>query len=255
MNITRTYQRRLKRNGKRVFFVTNNATKSRADNVEKLRSMGFAAEVDDVICSSFSAACYAKDQGFKKAFIVGEKGLIDELELAGLAVTSADPAACDVVVAGLDRHFSYDKMMLAQRCIQQGAVFVATNRDATYPAEGGLMLPGAGSIIAALETCTGKAPVVVGKPSPWFVEFVKQKVGAAPERVLMIGDRLDTDIAFGKLAGFRTMLVTETGVHSRADLENAATPEERRPLYHTKSVADFQHVFNVADMMLQFLKQ
>jgi 4-nitrophenyl phosphatase len=72
-------------------------------------------------------------------------------------------------------------------------------------------LEGAGSIISALETCSGRTPIVTGKPSLWFVEFVRKLVGNVPEKCLMIGDRLDTDVAFGLLAGFKTMLVTETG--------------------------------------------
>ena len=245
---------RLRSNQKRLFFVTNNATKSRADNVAKLAALGISASVDEVVCSSFSAACFVRDQGFKKAFVVGEEGLVEELKLAGIETVQANESGAadvDVVVAGLDRHFNYEKLAAAQRCIHKGAAFVATNRDATYPAEGGAMLPGAGSIISALETCSGKAPMVTGKPSEWFVEFVKKIVGTDPSKCLMIGDRLDTDIAFGLSAGFKTMLVTETGVHSLKHVETSSS----KPNFHTKSVADFQHVFSVADMMLQFLKR
>jgi HAD superfamily hydrolase (TIGR01450 family) len=133
---------RLKENGKRVFFVTNNATKSRADNVVKLVGMGIPAREDEVVCAAFSASCYARDQGFKSAFVVGESGLVDELILAGLTTTQEGDVRCDVVVAGLDRHFSYEKLARAQACIQQGAEFVATNRDATYPSDGGKLMPG-----------------------------------------------------------------------------------------------------------------
>jgi phosphoglycolate/pyridoxal phosphate phosphatase family enzyme len=241
---------RLKKNGKKVFFVTNNATKSRAENVAKLTSLNIPASEDEIICSSYSAATYCRDRGFKRAFVVGEKGLIEELGIAGLA-TTVEETNVDVVVAGLDRQFSYDKLSLALKCIQNGAAFLATNRDATYPAEDGKMLPGAGSLISALETASGKEPVVTGKPSQFFVDFVKRVVGV--ERCLMIGDRLDTDIAFGLLAGFRTMLVTETGVHGKAQLD--AAQADRKPHFHAKSVADLEHVFNIADMMMmQFAK-
>lgn len=106
---------------------------------------------------------------------------------------------------------------------------MATNRDSTYPAEGGRILPGAGSIVAAMQCCSGVQPVVTGKPSTWFVEFVQSVAQADPARCLMVGDRLDTDVAFGRLAGFATLLVTETGVHTSADA--AAAPADRKPHY------------------------
>jgi 4-nitrophenyl phosphatase len=224
--------RRLGEMGKRVFFVTNNATKSREDNVGKLTALGIPARAEQVICSSFAAASYARSRGFRRAFVVGESGLRDELAAAGV-----EPAEdnCDVVVAGLDRHFSYDRMAAALEQLQRGAEFVATNRDATYPGDGGRMLPGAGSIITALETCSGRAPHTTGKPSEWFVQFVKGLVKAEPSSCLMVGDRLDTDVAFGRLAGFKTLLVTTTGVHGAAHL--AAAAEYQRPHFAADSVA------------------
>ncbi len=233
---------RLGEMGKKVFFVTNNATKSRQDNVAKLTDLHIPATADQVICSSFSAAAYVKKHGFKRAFVVGESGIRDELAAVGVdAAAEGSDEACDVVVAGLDRHFSYDKLARAQSHLQRGAAFVATNRDATYPSDGGAVLPGAGTIIAAIETCSGRAPTVTGKPSPWFVDFVKTAAGAEPGRCLMVGDRLDTDVAFGLLAGFKTMLVTETGVHGEAELK--AAKEGQRPHYVAKSVADMvQHL-------------
>ena len=112
---------------------------------------------------------------------------------------------------------------------------MATNRDATYPADGGRMMPGAGSLVAALETCSGKVPHNSGKPSAWFVELVKSLVG--DHSAVMIGDRLDTDVAFGKLAGFKTLLVTETGVHTAADAEAAAP--EKDPIFRSGVLQTF----------------
>jgi 4-nitrophenyl phosphatase len=99
---------------------------------------------------------------------------------------------------------------------------------------GGRLLPGGGSVVAAIETCAHQAPIVTGKPSEWFVEFVKNVVAEKAADCLMIGDRLNTDMAFGRLAGFRTLLVTETGVNTMADLEKA----EQKPDHHLKGVVD-----------------
>jgi ribonucleotide monophosphatase NagD (HAD superfamily) len=85
--------------------------------------------------------------------------------------------------------------------------------------------------------CAGITPVVVGKPSQWFVDLVREVVNVPPERCLMIGDRLDTDIAFGRLAGFQTLLVSGTGVHGVSDL--CAAKPEQRPNYHNVSVPTF----------------
>ena len=235
--------RRLGELGKRVFFVTNNATKSRKDNVSKLVELGIPARPEQVICSSFSAAAFASSRSFRRAFVIGESGLHDELAAAGLATTSevGGGERCDVVVVGLDRQFSYAKMAAALEQIQGGAEFVATNRDATYPSDGGRMLPGAGSVVAALETCSGRVPLTTGKPSEWFVQFVRGLVAAEPAHCLMVGDRLDTDVAFGRLAGFQTLLVTGTGVHGTAHAE--AAPEHQRPHHMAASVADLlQHL-------------
>ena len=104
---------RLNALGKKVLFVTNNATKSRQDNVEKLTSMGIPARgPEQVICSSFSAARYLAHQGHKTAFVVGESGLDDELRLAGVSPHRAEEPACDAVVVGLDRRFCYESMAM-----------------------------------------------------------------------------------------------------------------------------------------------
>lgn len=191
-----------------------------------------------VICSSFSAARYVQSRGLKRVFVVGESGIVDELKCASVEVSEDH---CDAVVVGLDRSFSYDKMSRALGQLQKGAVFVATNRDATFPADGGKFLPGAGSIVAALECCAGQSPIVVGKPEPWFEVLVKSVVGAPADRCIMVGDRLDTDIQFGNLCGFQTLLVTATGVNSVEDMQKA--PARQQATFHTGSVSDVRNFF------------
>src|SRR2546423_12280512 len=126
------------------------------------------------------------------------------------------------VLSGWDRQFTYTKLAHAQQYIQRGAVFIATNRDATYPDSGGRTLPGSGALVAALETCSGVIPLVIGKPEPYTLELILRRAGARPDECLVIGDRLDTDIAIGKAVGTRTALVL-TGVHTQADI--AACPQ------------------------------
>ena len=98
------------------------------------------------------------------------------------------------------------------RRIDAGAAFVATNRDATFPMEGGLFAPGAGTMVAAVATAVGREPdLVIGKPEPTLIAAAMNRFGALPSETLVVGDRRDTDIEAGRRAGCRTLLVL-TGV-------------------------------------------
>jgi 4-nitrophenyl phosphatase len=125
------------------------------------------------------------------------------------------------VIAGLDRAFSYEKLTHATRAILAGARFLATNADALLPIEGGQVLPGAGTIIAAIKVATSVEPIVVGKPEPGLFEHGLARLGGLrPDQVAMIGDRLDTDVVGGRRSGLRTILVL-TGVTTREELQAA----------------------------------
>ncbi|MDP6460009.1 MAG: HAD hydrolase-like protein, partial [Candidatus Hydrothermarchaeota archaeon] len=126
---------------------------------------------------------------------------------------------CNLVLVGLDRGFNYDKLALALRYIEKGASFLATNNDNTLVSERGL-LPGAGAIVSALKTASRKEPIVIGKPSDIMADFILTKAGVKPEEVLLIGDRLDTDVTMGKNFGMKTALVL-TGYTKQEDLEKS----------------------------------
>ena len=139
----------------------------------------------------------------------------------------------DYVVVGLDRSFDYRKMAIAMSCIRRGALFVATNTDATVPSEGG-ELPGAGSIVSAIAACAGRGPdLVVGKPNPRSFEIALEKLGLEGEEVLVIGDRLETDIAGAARLGLDSALVL-TGVAREGDLAGKGP----KPTYVLDSLAD-----------------
>ncbi|MBV9168651.1 MAG: HAD hydrolase-like protein, partial [Chloroflexi bacterium] len=126
----------------------------------------------------------------------------------GLEIVEDGQLDVDWVLAGLDRTFDYEKLTLATRSIRAGARFVATNADALLPIEGGEVLPGAGSIVAAIQAATAVEPIVVGKPEPGlFEDGLRRLGGLQPHQVVMIGDRLETDIAGGRRAGLHTILV------------------------------------------------
>jgi 4-nitrophenyl phosphatase len=115
--------------------------------------------------------------------------------------------------------FTYDKLKAAHEAIRHGAAFVATNADTTLPTETGLV-PGAGSIVAALAAASGQPPVIIGKPETPMLMAAMEQMGTIPAETVMLGDRLDTDILAGARAGMPTVLVL-TGVSTRDDLATA----------------------------------
>lgn len=222
---------RLRAAGKRCFYCTNNSRKAPADFVAALAGMGIEAEEEEIMTSSSATALYLSQQltGDFSAYVVGEDGLTTALRKVGARVVSDREAESDgdnwsdfpvdCVVAGIDRHFTYDKLRLAQRFILKGARFIATNRDSTFPVANGVV-PGAGSIVAAIETASGISPVTIGKPQPLMMHLLLQKFNLAPGETAMIGDRLDTDIMAARRAGIGALYVA-TGVNTLEEAQRA----------------------------------
>jgi 4-nitrophenyl phosphatase len=199
----------LRAGGAKIRYVTNNSTVARERYVEKLSRMGFAAEPGDVYSSALGAAEHLRG-AVARAHVVGEIGLTASLEAAGIATD--DLGRPDAVVVGLYRSFDYDRMARAMRHLLDPRIrFVATNRDAALPVEDGGLMPGAGAIVAALATCSGREPELIGKPSPYLIEWILRDAGVEPRHALVVGDRVDTDIVAGQRAGCAVHLVL-TGV-------------------------------------------
>jgi len=214
--------------GLKFLLVTNNSTTSPELVAERLRTMQINVEPDEILTSAQAAVGYVKlhAEAGARVRIVGEAGLRQEAEQQGFVVVEDGEAPAEWVIAGLDRAFTYAKLASATRDIMQGAHFVATNADALLPIEGGLVVPGAGTMIAAIKTATGVEPVVLGKPEPGLFEHGLRRLGGlAAHEVAMIGDRLDTDVDGGRRAGLRTILVL-TGVTSPAQAQVAQPPPD-----------------------------
>lgn len=205
---------RLRAEGSGIRYLTNNSTKTRAAFIEKLSGMGFEAHPSEVFTSALGAG--EKLRGaVSSAFVVGELGLFAALREAGLR-TSESVEPVDALVVGLCRHFDYRMLNDAlQAGLDPSVRFVATNRDATYPMEGGRLIPGAGSIVAAVASCLGREPEVVGKPEPFLIEWILREAGIASADALVVGDRVDTDLEAGRRAGCPVHLVL-TGVTGSA---------------------------------------
>lgn len=203
---------------------TNNSSKTQADYVAKLARLGVMNVPESaIITSSVATAAYLKTlyPAGTRVYVVGMKGIREALADAGfdLLPPDADPSQEPpaLVVCGVDFALTYDRLKTAALFIRAGAEFYGPNGDLTYPGELGLV-PGAGSILAALTAATGRQPFVIGKPAAPMYEIALQSVGSvAPGDTLMVGDRLDTDIAGAKAVGMQTALVF-TGVTQPDDL-------------------------------------
>jgi 4-nitrophenyl phosphatase len=168
--------------------------------------VGHRVDPVDVVTSPMATAAHLAGQ-VETALVVGTGSLSAELERAGIATTDRHHGA-DAVVIGLDPELTYRKLQEATLAVGAGARLVATNDDATFPSSEGI-LPGAGAIVAAVERATGTAAEVCGKPHPPMLRFLAGRITREP--VLVVGDRIDTDIAMGRAMGWSTALVS-TGV-------------------------------------------
>jgi len=206
---------RLRAAGKRCLFATNNSARAPEDFASRLNAMGIRALPEDVVTSATATAFYVSVHLPRaRVFVVGEDGVQGLLRGVGARVVTVenagDFAEVEAVVAGIDRSFTYEKLRLAHFYIARGAQFIATNRDATFPVEGGVV-PGAGSIVAAIETASSVVPLSMGKPEPAMLWGILERLGLSPDEAAIVGDRLDTDIACGARAGIGTVCVG-TGV-------------------------------------------
>ena len=245
---------RLRRASWDVFFATNNSTATRLDYLSRLQQLGLGGDLDHIVTSGYATAHYLERRRPKPndVLVIGADGLREEIRAVGIAVRDADslpglhpppeaaadgvdpgamrrylvsldlPPAPDAVVVGLDLHLTYAKIAEAQRAILAGAEFVCTNRDRAYPVEGRL-LPGAGTIVAAIEVATGAKAVCVGKPEPFLFQEAIRRAGRreARERVVVVGDSTDYDMVAAHRVGAAGVLIT-TGLTERNALATAS---------------------------------
>ncbi len=207
---------------KEVFLLTNNSTKTRVEFQEKLSTMGVELEEKRILTSAFLTAKFISDESPNASvYVIGEGGLKKELEDAGLRIVNNYPerndedvfdfafSNIDYVVTGMDRNLNYVKITRAMNIlgnIDSDIRFIATNADITFPTKNGL-IPGGGAMIDILEKLSGKkVEKIVGKPQPLMYEIAVDMAKCPKEKVMMFGDRLETDIVgaknFGILACF-----------------------------------------------------
>jgi 4-nitrophenyl phosphatase len=210
----------LQAQGVKVAYLTNNASRHREELVAKMVQLGVPCTLEQMWGSAYTTARYlAQEAPTARVFVVGTAGLVRELQEAGLTVLPTHAGATHVV-AGLDWGITYEKLKYAHYAICNGAQFIATNLDATYPDTPTTTTPGGGAIVAVLRTSTGVEPLVIGKPQTLGIAQIAASWGVGPREMAAVGDRLDTDVAAARAFGCLAVLVL-TGVTSPAEAAQA----------------------------------
>jgi 4-nitrophenyl phosphatase len=196
---------RIERLGRQVIYATNNGSRTIQQYVDLLESFGVKAEPFQVITSSTAVVDYLHHQypAGGPVYIIGEQGINEACAEHGFIQSEVQPLA---VIVGIDRKLTYDKLKAATLLIRSGIPFIGTNPDKTFPTPVGLV-PGAGSILAAIEAASGVSPTIMGKPEPAMYQIALQRLNITASQVLVVGDRPETDIAGAQLIGCRTALV------------------------------------------------
>lgn len=204
-------------------FVTNNSTKSIDTYLERFKDFQIPITKDQIFTSGKTTADILLERYPKggNVFIVGMDGLKQTMREAGFIHSDRRPLA---VIVGLDKKVTYNKIRAATLLIRKGIPFIGTNGDKTFPSPEGLV-PGAGSILAALIASTDRSPELIGKPHPHLFTQALSYLNKRPEEVLVVGDRLETDIAGGQAAGCKTAVVL-SGVSTREMCEAWEPPPD-----------------------------
>ena len=200
--------------------VTNNSSRTPEQYAKKLSGLGVSVGEEHILNAAISAAHYV-EQVLPGASVypIGGPGVMEALQKYGLQICSEDAEQADYVVVGWDQDLTWKKLAVATRLILNGAKFVGTNPDLTFPMEMSLA-PGNGAQLAALQAATGIKPVVTGKPERLLYQQAMDRMGTSPATTLVIGDRLDTDILGGVRLAMPTALVL-TGVSGQDEMKNS----------------------------------
>lgn len=212
-------------------FVTNNSSRTPAQVAEKLRAFSIPTEDEQVFTTSQATANYIYDLNKDASiYVIGEEGIQTAIAEKGFRLAEEN---ADVVVVGIDREISYEKLAVACLAVRNGATFISTNGDIAIPTERGL-LPGNGSLTSVITVSTQTQPVFIGKPESIIMEQALAVLGTTKEGTIMVGDNYDTDILAGINAGMDTLLV-HTGVTKKEHLPSIKV----KPTYIVDSLAEW----------------
>ncbi|MBC7092369.1 MAG: HAD-IIA family hydrolase [Nitrososphaeria archaeon] len=232
----------LKSRNLKIIYLTNNASRSQKEYVEHFKSMGLDAVESEFYTSGMATVeyMYKKYGTNHKVYVVGGSALKSLFKEKGFIVVDDEHAReADFVVSCFDPEFNFKRLEAACYAIQYGAKFIATNLDMVLPVEDGYR-PGAGAMAAAITAATKVKPFLIGKPSKIIVEMALKYSGLRKNEVVIVGDKVETDIIAAKRAGIKSILVL-TGVTSKADLDKV--PKKYYPDIVLESVNDMVKLF------------
>ncbi len=219
---------RLRSGDHELGFLTNDPRPSRQQAAEHLDRLGFSITPGEIVTAGFATARYLEEEGYESAYVVGSRSLKKEIEHRGVRlVTDRDPSA---VVIGCSEETAYEDIRRASLLVQDGASFLATNVDASFPMPEGRW-PGTGAIVEAVRLASGQEPVIVGKPEPLMFELAAESLGS-PERIAVVGDNIETDILGAHRAGFAGILLSDKPV------EDLLPGDPRRPDARIERLSD-----------------
>ena len=197
----------LKAQGKNFIFLTNNSSKSKNDYVEKMRSLGFPCESENVFTSGMAAGMFLEEnKKGSKVFVCGTASLKNELKNYNVDI-SDDGVGADTVLLGYDTELDYKKIRIVCDLLDAGADYYATNIDMVCPIEGGRYLPDCGSFADMFEQAVKRRPRFLGKPDRTMIDIIAKAEGVPYENIAMVGDRIYTDVKTGINAGVTSVLV------------------------------------------------
>ncbi|KAI4834785.1 4-nitrophenylphosphatase [Plasmodium brasilianum] len=252
---------KLLKENKKVYFITNNSTKSRATLLDKFHKLGFTnVKKENILCTSYAIAKYFIEKeeyatGKKKIYVIGEKGICDELDSYNLSwlgsyndddkkVIIKDDLEINVdknigaVVVAIDFNINYYKIQYAHLCINDlDAEFIVSNKDATANFTSKQKWAGTGSVVASIEAVSLKKPLILGKPNLFMIETVLKDLNVHSSQIVMVGDRLDTDIHFAQNCKIKSILVSTGVTDSNIYLNHNNL--NIQPDYFMKSISEF----------------
>lgn len=223
----------LQQNGKEPFYVTNNSSKTREQLQQALRNIGIEAPLSHIYSSALVTAKYIAEKfTHAKVAVVGADGIRNALLQENIEVVSDEEEHVDVLVMGIDRQITFDKITAACRIVQNGAQLIGTNEDVKYPSEQ-YFYPGCGSFVTLVANVSNVQPTFIGKPSPQLLNFIAKEHKINKEDFVMVGDNYNTDILCGIHFGCDTIHVN-TGVTPTSEVLNM----EIKPTYAVENLLE-----------------
>ncbi len=205
---SKDFLKKLKDQGKRYIFFTNNSSKNKDSYVEKLNKLGIDAGREEVFTSGEATTLYLnKLKPNAKIYLLGTPALEEEFQNAGFILEKERHKDIDYVVLGFDTTLTYEKLWAACEYVSEGVEYIATHPDFNCPLPNGKFMPDAGAMAALIQASTGKTPLVIGKPNKEVVESIASKYNLNKKDMAMVGDRLYTDIMMGINSGITSVLV------------------------------------------------